>query len=315
MEDPPPAPLVVLMPTAQAVPLAPPVQRPRIRPVTGSPVVWRELHARWMRRKLLLRILLCVGFALLLLIYGLVATIDDAFGENEVHAVFLCAFVILGILSTAVLAATSITSEKEANSWEILLCTTLGDGHILLGKAVGIARRCLPVWLLPVAHVLLFMALGLTHAVLLGHLLIIVIGLIGLLAGAGLYMGVRFRRTTTAVILNLTVALTLWAGLPLLTALDAEALPRDSLRSEMRDLTEYVVDANPVYQVGLVTERVSGHHRGTRDLRGLSYYWEGAGRGDLAETTVYLLAYAGAYLALGALFAWRAKCRLRRRIF
>ena len=83
----------------------------------------------------------------------------------------------------------------------------------------------------------------------------------------------------------------------------------------MRDLTEYVVDANPVYQVGLVTERVSGHHRGTRDLRGLSYYWEGAGRGDLAETTVYLLAYAGAYLALGALFAWRAKCRLRRRIF
>jgi len=310
--EPPPAAAVPAPP-----PIAPPPPRPvpakaAIRRVTGSPIIWRELRARWMRRKLLLWILLGVGLALLVLVYGLVASIDNGFEENEVHAVFLCAFMVLGILTTCVLAATSITSEKEANSWEILLCTTLSDRHILLGKAVGIARRCLPVWLLPVAHVLLFMALGLAHVVLLGHLLIVVTGLVALLAGTGLYFGVRFRRTTTTVILNLTVALGLWAGLPLLSALASEALPR-GLRNEVRNLTEYLVDINPVYQVGLVTEQATGPKRATRGPANLRYYWEGAGRCDLAETTLYLLLCAGAHLGLGTLFAWRAQRRLRRR--
>lgn len=57
-------------------------------------------------------------------------------------------------------------------------------------------------------------------------------------------------------------------------ALIAEALPRTPFRQNMRDLTEYTLDINPVYQAGLVTERVSGESRASRDVSNITYYWE-----------------------------------------
>ncbi len=313
----------VLAPTAASPGAAPapqaadpPAPPPgRIRPIRGSPIIWRELRAAWLRRKLLLRILLAVGGALLLLIYALVAAVNGGFEDNDVHAVFICIFTVIGILTTAVLSATSITSEKETRSWEILLCTPLSNWHILLGKTVGILRKCLPVWLLPIGHALLFMMIGLVHPALLVHLSLIVVSIVALFAGTGLYFGARFKRTTTAVILNVTVGLALWAGVPLLMALASEAMPRNPLRNDLRELTEYTLDANPVYQAGLVTERVSGENRAEKPLSQFHYHWEGAGTSDFAETTAYLMQFAAGYLGIALFFAWRAKCRLRRKIF
>ena len=305
-------------PRPQAPPAPPPrpaQARDRIRTVTGSPIVWRELRARSLRRKLLLQIFLGIGGALLLLIYLLVAFIDNGFRDDNVHAAFICAFVVIGAMTTLVLSATSITSEKEANSWEILLCTTLSDWHILGGKMVGILRKCLPVWLLPIGHALLFMTIGLAHPILLPHLFLIVISVVGLFTGTGLYFGVRFKRTTTAVVLNLAVGLTLWAAVPLLLALATEALPRRAFRNNLRELTEYTLNANPVYQAGLVTERVTGRRAAATSLDQVRYHWDGAGYLDPAETTAHLLVCTTGYLGIGLAFAWLAKRRLRKKAF
>ena len=313
--DPPPAPLVVLMPTARAASFAPPVPRARVRPITGSPIVWRELRAGWIKRKLLFRILVGVGAWLLLMIYGLIAAVDNGFRDNDVHAVMVFLFVCLGAIATAVLAATTITAEKEANSWEILLCTTLSSWHILRGKIVGVLRKCLPFWLVPLGHVALFMMVGLAHPVLMVHLALVTASVIGLLAGSGLYFGARLKRTTTAVIANLGLALVLWGALPLALALSTEVLPRGPLRREMWDLTEYVADANPMLQAGMLTDAASGHHRSRRGLQSLRYDWLGVGWTRLGGTTGYLAVFTTGYVALGALLAWRARARFRRGVF
>jgi len=305
----PPAPPPVVRPTA-AVPPA----RGRIRSIVGSPILWRELRARWMRRRWLFWLLLGIGLWVLLMIYGLLG-IDNELDDDDVHAVFLCLYTLAGAVAVAVLSATNITSEKEARSWQILLCTPMGNWHILAGKAVGVLRRCLPVWLLPMGHVLLFIVVGYCHPVLAPHMLLVLFSVTALFTGSGLYFGARFKRTTTAVILNLALGLTLWLAVPAFLALAAEAVPRGDLRSRLRHAAEWTLDANPVFQAGFLSERASGKYRANKSLGSFTYHWPGLESANVYETTAYLMAHATGYLVLGAAFAWLAKRRIRRKVF
>ena len=291
----------------------PPARRVRVREIKGSPIIWRELRSTWLKRSVLFWVLTGVGFWLLLLIYALVAWAEhSAFTRNDGHIGFIVVYTIIGALATCVLAATNITSEKESRSWELLLCTPLGDWHILLAKFVGALRRCVPLWLLPIAHILLFSLAGLCHVALLPMYLLIAGGMVVLLVGAGMYFGSRFRRTTTAVMLNIALALGLWAALPLCTALLAEAT-----HSDLRETVGYVIDANPVFQTGIVCDRLAGASNARRHLSEMKFYWNGlshrlAGFGDTLE---YLTLSAGLNIAFAAFLAWRAKCQFRKRWF
>jgi ABC-type transport system involved in multi-copper enzyme maturation permease subunit len=308
----PSGPVELPSPPPALTPVARPVREGRIRPIAGSPILWRELRPTWGRGRLARWIAAGITAWLLLLVYALVAAIDNSFTESGVHAAFIFVYTILGMLVTAVVSATTITAEKEANSWEILLCTALSDWHILAGKAAGVARRCLPIWLLPLGHVGLFLAVGVARPILLAHLALIIVSVIGLLAGSGLYFSARFKRTTTAVILNLSLAIALWAALPAFLALGAQATGGYGANNPLNRLTEYTVDANPVFQATIVTEHGTGR-RGDNDNS--YYHWEGAGTCHVGQATAYLAMFAGIYLAMGAAFAWRAKCRLRKKIY
>jgi len=298
---------------ATAAMMLPPARLARVREIKGSPIIWRELRSTWLKRGVLFWVLTGVGFWLLLLIYALVAWAEHrAFTGNDGHVVFIVVYTIIAALATCVLAATNITSEKESRSWELLLCTPLGDWHILLAKFVGALRRCVPLWLLPIAHILLFTLAGCCHVALLPMYLLIAGGMVVLLVGAGLYFGSRFRRTTTAVILNIGLALGLWAALPLCTALLVEAT-----HSDLRETVSYVIDANPVFQTVIVCEKLAGAGNARRHLSEMMFYWNGfshrlAGFGDTLE---YLAFLASLNVALGALLAWRAKCQFRKRWF
>jgi len=298
---------------ATAAMMLPPVRLARVREIKGSPIIWRELRSTWLKRGVLFWVLTGVGVWLLLLIYALVAWAEHrAFTGNDGHVVFIVVYTIIAALATCVLAATNITSEKESRSWELLLCTPLGDWHILLAKFVGALRRCVPLWLLPIAHILLFSLAGCCHVALLPMYLLIAGGMVVLLVGAGMYFGSRFRRTTTAVMLNIALALGLWAALPLCTALLIEAT-----HSDLRETVSFVLDANPVFQTVIVCDRLAGASNARRHLSEMKFYWNGfshrlAGFGDTLE---YLAFLASLNVALGALLAWRAKCQFRKRWF
>jgi ABC-type transport system involved in multi-copper enzyme maturation permease subunit len=310
---------------AAAPPAAPPAPLPtrrvKVRQITGSPIIWRELRSTWLKRGVLYWVLLGVGLWLLLMIYALVAiTESDSYRYGLTHAAFIVVYTIIGAICTAVLAATNITSEKESRSWELLLCTPLGDWHILLAKFVGALRRCLPIWLLPIGHILLFTLTGCCHVALLPMYLLIVSGVVFPLAGAGLYFGSRFRRTTTAVMLNFALGLGLWVALPGARRLLGEAMPSDGFRDEFRQTTEFIIDANPVFQAGMVTERIGGDgfsffESRERDWSSITFRWAGMGEADLADSLAYLAFLASLNVVLAAFLAWRAKCQFRKRWF
>lgn len=284
----------------------------RIRRVRGSPIVWRELRTPMFRS----RLRGIVGAAIV--IGGLCATYwacKDSLDAGVAHVAYAFIFIGIGALATAVLAATSITSEKEARTLPILLGTPVSDMHLIAGKAVGVFRRCVPVWLLLGGHMLLFMVLGYVHPIVLVHLAMLVVWLVLFLTGTGMYFSARLRRTTAAVMANLGLALVLWAVLPILLGLTM-ALSRGE-----PDYISIVFCANPVVQGTVVTAAGAGEDQASESIEDLEYHWPDdavgpyAGAPGAGETTARMFVSILGYGVVGFAFALRAKAHLRRKLF
>jgi ABC-type transport system involved in multi-copper enzyme maturation permease subunit len=273
-----------------------------IRRIYGSPAIWRELRTPlFQRHKMAAFVIIAISLLVLFATYGLWAS-ENGLDHDEVHMLYVSIFVGLGMLFAIVLPATTITSEKEARSWPLLLATTLGDWQILFAKFVGVLRRCLPIWLFLFGHLILFAFVGYIHPVAIPQMAILVAWIIVFLSCTGIYFSSRFKRTTTAVIMNFALAAAIWALVPFLLALIVDLADFDD------DWVELYVDTNPFVHAIAVVE-------GTMDEHIADYDWVGFRSLDVFESTCWMLFCMLGYTCIGFLFAWRAKCRLRRNIF
>jgi ABC-type transport system involved in multi-copper enzyme maturation permease subunit len=279
----------------------------RLRRINGSPIIWKELRAPMLRRhKVIAFILISIALILLFFSYALFAA-ENALDDEGAHMLYVSIFMGTGILFTIVLPSTSITSEKEARSWPLLLATTLSDAHILWAKFIGAVRRTLPAWLFLFGHLLLFVFVGYIHPIAIGQMAILVVSVVGFLSCTGIYFSSRFKRTTTAVIMNFALAAAIWAVVPLLLVITHEV---GHVRYRwFEGLAETYFDTNPFVQAVVVIE-------GTTDTSNPgNFNWLGGGSLDLLESTGWMAFCMLAYLTLGWLFAWRAKRRLRHNVF
>jgi len=273
------------------------------RRVKGSAILWKELRSPLFgRRKIAFAIVIAMGLILLFSTYAFFAD-HDALGEDGVHILYGVIFMGMGTLFTIIIPATCITSEKESRAWPLLLATTLSEWQILFGKFAGIVRRCLPIWCVLFGHIILFTIARIIHPIALFQVGMVVAGLVVFLSGTGLYFSSRFKHTTTAVIVNFALAGVVWALLPLLMSLTTAIEVVDW------NVVGSYLDTNPFVHLVVIIDATTS--RGGRN----DYYWlEYGGRGVLAATIWILICMLG-YMLLGLLFAWRAKCRLRRNIF
>lgn len=275
-----------------------------IRHITGPPVLWKELRLPILgRRKIATCLVGGLSLILLLLIYYLCGR-ENMLVDEGTHISFVLIAFGLGLLSTVVLSATCITSEKESRSWPLLLATTLDDKAILIGKWAGILRRCLPAWIWLLGHVIIFSLAGFIHPVAILQIGCMAIGTLIFLSGSGLYFGSRFKHTTTAVTMNFALTISLWVILPILMAMMGE-LFRGS-----RYPVELYMDTNPFVHVVAILEATVGH---MRKYQWFSYH--GGNSRNIVESTIWIVACASGYILLGLLFALRAKSRFRRHIF
>lgn len=276
----------------------------KVRRVSGSPIVWKELKtplfSSWRRR-----LIACLVLGLVLLV-AYVLSLEDL-DDDDTHTIFIMVYTMVGLLSTTVLSATNITTERESRSWPILLATPLDDWAIVRGKLIGVVRRCLPIWLIPLGHCLVFSIFGFVHPVLLLHVFMLAVWAVLFLGGTGLLFGTVCRRTTAAVVANLGLALGIWLVVPLLVGLLA-------VGSGDGSLAELCADANPVFQAAVVTSAASGRYDARKPLSRLSYDWP-TGDADFAGATAIMAAFFVGYVGAGLIAALFAKERLRRAVF
>ena len=280
-----------------------------IRRVTGPPVLWRELRAPMIQgaegRNSIIG--LTVTIIALLITYWICIK-EDCLDQAFTQTGYVLMFLVLGSVFTMVLSSTSVTTEKETQSWPLLMATSMDDWQILLGKAVGVFRRCVPIWLLMAGHILFFICFKYIHPVAILHMSISVTGLIIFLTGAGLYFSSRFKRTTSAVLANFALALTLWAILPALLGL-VSAFIHDY------DAVGNLVSANPVAQIAILMDGAGGSFNARAGFSNLNFDWPNRSWHKVWPTTGLVIIHMLIYTVAGVLFAWRAKCRFRRNIF
>lgn len=274
-----------------------------IKHVKGPPVLWKERRLPiFGRHKLITFITLGIGMLLLIATYFFCAG-ENILDEEAIHMIYVCVFMGLGMLFTIILPATSITAEKESRSWPLLLATTLSDWQILCGKFIGAIRRCLPVWILLLGHIIVFTFAGFIHPIAILQMAILVTWVIIFFSCTGLYFSSRFKHTTTAVVMNFALAIVFWLLIPFLMVLILEITRMGD------DLIEAYCNAIPFVQAVVVMEATVASW-GPVDV----YRWPQM-RLDALEATLFMLAFMIGYIFLGFLFAWRAKCRFRRNIF
>ena len=280
-----------------------------IRRVVGPPIIWKELRSPMFRHhKIRTFIFVFVTLILLSATYLLCAT-ENALDDEEVHVTYAIIFLGIGMLFTIVLPATSITTEIESRSWPVLLATPLDDKDILLGKFIGALRRCFPAWLLLFGHIIAFSVIGFIHPFAIVQTGILVTWIAIFLSGSGLYFSSRFKHTTTAVLMNFALVAAIWAILPLLMAIVGSI--NSPFKYEVRVLVEAYIDTNPFVHMGNIIIATVGE----KPYRIGSYYWPGQGTLNAVESTILMLVCMGGYIIIGLMFAWRAKCQFRRKIF
>jgi len=280
-----------------------------IRRVVGPPIIWKELRSPIFRHhKVRTSIFVCIVLILISGFYFLCAK-EHILDEEELHATYAIIFLGVGMLFTIVLPATSITSEIESRSWPVLLATPLDDRDILIGKFVGALRRCFPAWLLLFGHIIAFSIIGFIHPFAIVQTGILAIWIAIFLSGSGLYFSSRFKHTTTAVLMNFALVAVIWAILPLLMAIIASI--NTPFSRDVRELVEAYIDMNPFVHMGNIMIATAGKNNANVG----DAFWPGQGALNVTDSTVLMLVCMVSYILIGFLFAWRAQCQFRRKVF
>jgi ABC-type transport system involved in multi-copper enzyme maturation permease subunit len=177
----------------------------RCRSVKGPPVIWKQMIIPLVKGSRLTIIITYVLLIIILLaVYGYCAY-EKVFGFRGVQIAFVLAYFFLGLLRTATITASSITSEREARTWPILLATPLDESQIVLGKIIGSCLQCWPFWLLLSAHVFVFTLAGCIHPLAIVPLALLVSCSAVLVSAVGVFFSSCFKRTTPAAAINLTL--------------------------------------------------------------------------------------------------------------
>jgi len=175
-----------------------------IIPVTGPPIIWKEMRKGFIGRSKgeAVIFLLLIGAFLIAAVLLLLSNPMNSFLPQY----FMYACYLVALVRMAVFSAGSITAEKEARTWPVLLATPLEDKDIVRGKAIAAFRRNVPLLLMyfilfsisnfKMAGIENFLSVPLIIAL---NLLLPLASSVLFVIGSGLYFGARFRTTTTAV--------------------------------------------------------------------------------------------------------------------
>lgn len=178
--------------------------------VWDNAVLWREMRLGFLRRPI------AAAFISLLLVVLLVWYNIE--GEVRRDSEMLIPLILLALLAQLVIACvvspTVIASEKQARSWEVLLCAPVRPLTILWSKAAGSIK----LTFIPLAIILLVMIYYSTRhpGLLLGSAFVAVISLAfsAFLACTGTALSLLCRRNLIAMAANLGLAIGLWGVLP-----------------------------------------------------------------------------------------------------
>ncbi|MBN1974477.1 MAG: ABC transporter permease subunit [Sedimentisphaerales bacterium] len=180
----------------------------KIRDIKWHPVIWREIANPMIKPNRITSALgILLSLAFLVTAYGL-CIYYEVLGRIVTHIVFVLVYFFIALIRTSTFASMSITNEKEARSWPILLTSPLAEKEIALCKIIGSCLRAWGYWLLLAAHLVVFILAGIIKAPVFIPLVLIAISSALLVSSIGVMFSSMCKRSTTSSILNIITFLT-----------------------------------------------------------------------------------------------------------
>jgi ABC-type transport system involved in multi-copper enzyme maturation permease subunit len=271
--------------------------RKRVHPtreVGDNPVLWRELRKplftmrwAWIGGALVVAVLLLTYWA---------CESADALDEEETQCVYAVIMHGLYWMLIAVLSATSIAQEKESDTWTVLLVAPLSAGSIVIGKLLGLSRRMLWPTLFVLGHFTLFAVTGVIAFPIVLVVLWVMITFNSVWAALGIYLSLRLKKVTSAVIVNLVVPVVVFVAAPVILLILGELFARTD------DLAEVVLWYLPYYYLGYTID----HLGGSFDLGRTMYLPNSSGESVPAAVFVMVIILVGLiHLAVAGFILWR----------
>ncbi len=198
-----------------------PISRHILR-TKGPPIIWKDVVSLRNKVGSLKGILgLALAFVILVFTYGYCAR-EGFLGRKEAHIAFVSIYLFFALFRTAAAAATSITAEKEAQTWPILLITPLTERQIIFSKMAGALLAGWAFWLLLVAHVAVFSVAGSIPLTAVMPLALLIVSSALLVSTVGVFLSSCFKRSSTSASVNLI--LFLWFAIPICQPIPASPI-------------------------------------------------------------------------------------------
>lgn len=189
----------------------PTAARARSREVWTNPILWREICTRAHGRAILLvRLAWLVLFAAA--VAGIVAEARAARPDRLAVAVAVVPMALASLVAVAALAVTSVTTERDRGSLDLLLVSDLEPEEFIWGKLLGVLGVAREIVILPLA---LCVALAVTGIATVEDTLYLALGMVILLCFAavlGLHVGLSYSSSRRAIAVALGTVAFLFVG-------------------------------------------------------------------------------------------------------
>jgi len=267
----------------------------KVRPVVGPPIIWKALNAplfegHWLRGI----ISTTIGLGLLCTAY-VVCGYNLVLANKETQAGFVAAFLLLLLVMTLMASAVSVTKEKEARTWPILLTTPMDHRRIVLEKIAAGCVQAWPMWLLLVGHLIVFTIVGYIHPFTIFPVVFLAAGAAALCSSVGVCFSCCCRRTSRASVLAM---LAFWLFvMPVFTPC----------------VTNFIV--SPVTAAVLIMQVGGGRQAARTALSAMEYPLFGGGIGGLVLSMLVLCGLIVFYLLLAFAAFEIARANVRSKIF
>ena len=264
------------------------------RTVSDQPVLWREVRQRAFKNPAIS----LVGF----IVAAIAVVVLYAINPGSLRAVTLGingVAIFIFVIQAFGAATGAVTEEVQGRTWSVLLTTTLRPRDILLGKAIGAARRLALIPSMVLTLLVILTVCGYFNPIGIVHVALVYAGVMALLCPTGAVLSLMSRKTTAATSLNLLLGATLWLGLPIVVAIP---FGTGAVGPKWAWLGDILIRAAMVINpLQLATEAVDGAYA-TAGIANFSYQ---LGSGQPAAGawmfTLYVVVFAGLCAGAGAL--------------
>ena len=219
-------------------------ERKHHRSVWNNPVTWKEIVTRGYGRKI---VVIKLAYVLLAALIGYSVMTSGTAGASLVLGMVspaAAAFLGIGVISLLLInaqAVTSISTERDSNTLDILLATDLNAREFMTGKILGALWNAREMIIVPVALMAWTMANGVSRQLSVENLIYLVVAYIFLALFAimlGLHAGLTYENSRAAIGNSLGTMFFLFIGILVFMLLLVEA--RSSFAIQMQSFVVFI---------------------------------------------------------------------------